>query len=142
MTMKEEVDATEAELSGDFVSVRPEDGIGAGIAGAAAAGPDEGAAEAPAGLDGVLLLPASLDFKAAAPLAASLLDRRGADVTLDAAAVHRLGGLCLQVLLSAQASWAEDARSLRVADPSPDFLSAIELFGVPPELFLNQKEPA
>lgn len=101
----------------------------------------ETAADAPPD-EAILRLPAVLDLKAAAPLAAELLNRRGADLALDASAVQRLGGLCLQVLLSAQAGWAEDARALAIANPSPDFLSATELFGAGPGLFPNQKEPA
>jgi chemotaxis protein CheX len=89
-----------------------------------------------------LLLPAILDLKAAAPLAAAFLARRGTDIVVDAAAVQRLGGQCLTVLLSAQASWAEDARTLTFENPSPEFCAAIELFGASPALFPHPKDPA
>ncbi len=88
-----------------------------------------------------LQLPAALDLKAAAPLAAALLARRGAAVVVDAGGVQRLGGQCLQVLLAAQASWGIDARELRIEDASPEFCSAIELFGARDALVFTPKEP-
>lgn len=89
-----------------------------------------------------LLLPAILDLKAAAPLAAAFLARRGTDIVVDAAAVQRLGGQCLTVLLSARTSWAADARTLTFEHPSPEFRAAIELFGTSPALFPHPKDPA
>ncbi len=61
-----------------------------------------------------VVLPAVLDIRAAAPLQAEILGLRGQPLTLDASAVERLGGLCLQVLLSARATWAADGQSLSV----------------------------
>lgn len=76
-----------------------------------------------------LHLPEVLDLKAAAPLQADLLAVQGSLVELDASGVQRLGGLCLQVLLAAQQSWAEDGKSLRVINPSTDFTDGLALFG-------------
>ena len=89
-----------------------------------------------------LLLPVILDLKAAAPLAAAFLARRGTELVVDAAAVQRLGGQCLTVLLSARTSWAADARTLTFEHPSPEFRAAIELFGASPALFPHPKDPA
>lgn len=86
-----------------------------------------------------LLLPAILDLKAAAPLAAALLDRRGADIMVDAGEVQRLGGQCLQILLSAQIGWAEDARVMVIENASPEFCSAIDLFGARAALSFSPK---
>jgi len=61
-----------------------------------------------------LVLPAVLDIRAAGRLQAELLGLRGRPLTLDASAVERLGGLCLQVLLSARALWAADGQTLTV----------------------------
>jgi chemotaxis protein CheX len=61
-----------------------------------------------------VVLPAVLDIRAAAPLQAEILASRGQPLTLDASAVERLGGLCLQVLLSARATWAADGQALTV----------------------------
>ena len=66
-------------------------------------GPDTGAAT-PAR---ICLAPA-LNSAAAADLAGELLSVRGWPVVLDAGAVEQLGGLCLQVLLSASRTWAAD----------------------------------
>jgi chemotaxis protein CheX len=78
----------------------------------------------------ILRLPEVLDLKAAAPLQADLLASQGNPVELDASSVQRLGGLCLQVLLSAQRSWATDGKVLRVINPSTDFADYLALFGV------------
>jgi chemotaxis protein CheX len=82
-----------------------------------------------------LQLPEVLDLKAAAPLLGDLLAMRGRDVSLDASQVRRIGGQCLQVLLSATATWKADAASLEIVNPSPEFAEALELLGVRKELF-------
>ncbi len=92
--------------------------------------------------DSILQLPAVLDLQAAAPLAAELLGRRGAALTLDGSAVQRLGGQCLQVLLAAQASWMEDAQPLSIANASPEFCAAAALFGAGAVLGFQLKEPS
>jgi len=46
----------------------------------------------------------NLDLKAAASLRSDLLSLRHTPLDIDASDVQRLGGLCLQVLMSAQAS--------------------------------------
>ncbi|WP_287799477.1 STAS domain-containing protein, partial [Acidiphilium sp.] len=58
-----------------------------------------------------LMLDPILDLKAASPLAQALLARRGGDLRIDAGAVERLGGQCLQVLLSARATWEADGHA-------------------------------
>ena len=86
-------------------------------------------------------LPPVLDLKAAAPLKAALLERRGHPLELDAADVQRLGGLCLQVLLAAAAAWRSDNVSLRVGPRSEAFIDALRLFGGE-SAFLFQPEGA
>ena len=76
-----------------------------------------------------LRLPEMLDITAAQPLAGEFLAARGADLTIDASSVQRLGGLCLQVLLSAQATWAAEGHSFEVAAPSPELIEGLALFG-------------
>jgi chemotaxis protein CheX len=71
-----------------------------------------------------------LDLKAAGGLHGELLPLRGQDVTLDASLVTRLGGQCLQVLLSAIETWKADGRTLSFDQPSPAFIESLELFGV------------
>ncbi len=78
--------------------------------------------------DNLALAPV-LDLKAASPLKAALMERRGHPLELDAADVQRLGGLCMQVLLSAAATWREDGHSLRIGPRSEAFVDAVRLFG-------------
>jgi chemotaxis protein CheX len=70
-----------------------------------------------------------LDLKAAVPLRNALMAVRGAPVQLDASSVQRLGGLCLQVLMSARQTWLLDGAMLRIINPSPEFTDGLALFG-------------
>ncbi len=74
-------------------------------------------------------LPARLDLNAAAPLAEQLCALRRRNVVIDASQVERLGGLCLQVLLSARAVWTADGAVFEVSDPSSAFREDLVLFG-------------
>jgi len=76
-----------------------------------------------------LILAPVLDLNAAAPLRATLLEHRGEPLSLDASHVQRLGGLCLQVLLSAARTWADDGRIFEIAPRSAAFDEALALFG-------------
>ncbi len=76
-----------------------------------------------------LTLPEVLDLRAAAPLAAELMARRGLDTELDASRVRKLGGQCLQVLLSAHACWHAEGVRLRVVAPSGEFIDGLALLG-------------
>ncbi|HTK35655.1 MAG TPA: STAS domain-containing protein [Caulobacteraceae bacterium] len=76
-------------------------------------------------------LPEVLGLTAAAPLAARLVALQGSPVVLDASKVMRLGGLCLQVLLSARVTWMTADTPLTIHDPSPAFQDAWALFGAP-----------
>jgi chemotaxis protein CheX len=79
----------------------------------------------------VVPLPENLGLTAAAPLAARLCQLSGAPLELDASRVERLGGLCLQVLLSASVTWAAANTPLTIRNPSSAFLEAWSLFGAP-----------
>jgi chemotaxis protein CheX len=71
----------------------------------------------------------NLDMNAAAPLTAELRAARGAPLALDASAVRRVGGQCLQVLLTAQATWAADGHAFEITTPSPEFAEGVALMG-------------
>ncbi|MHB8284923.1 MAG: STAS domain-containing protein [Caulobacteraceae bacterium] len=73
-----------------------------------------------------------LDLKAASVLASDLLAARGADVALDGSAVQRLGGQCLQVILSARATWDKEGARLKIINPSDDLVEGLELLGADP----------
>jgi chemotaxis protein CheX len=76
-----------------------------------------------------LRLPATLDLNAAVPLRSELLGRRGSPLELDGSEVERLGGLCLQVLLSAKAAWALDNLDFRLSRPSAALQEALSILG-------------
>lgn len=76
-----------------------------------------------------LKLPEILDVGVAAALAGQFQALRGRALTLDASEVKRIGGLSLQVLLSARLTWENDAKPLCVAQPSPAFEEALTLYG-------------
>lgn len=75
-------------------------------------------------------LPAVLDFRAAAPLRESLLAQRGQPLTLDAADVERIGGQCIQVLIAAQRTWAQDGRTFCIEGISGEMRRALRFVGL------------
>jgi chemotaxis protein CheX len=78
-------------------------------------------------------LPEALDAAAAPSLADSLRGARGKPLALSAATVRKLGGQCVQVMLSAAASWRADGQSLSLIEPSREFVEALRLMGLTPE---------
>jgi chemotaxis protein CheX len=74
-------------------------------------------------------LPAVLDIKEAAPLAAKLRALRGQPLSLDASRVEHLGALCLQILLAARNTWASDNVPIAVRSASSRFSECLTLFG-------------
>lgn len=77
-----------------------------------------------------LQLDTDLDQAAAAPLAEELLSKRGAELTINANNVSRVGVQCLQVLLAAAKTWAADGQSLRIVHPSESFTESVALIGI------------
>jgi chemotaxis protein CheX len=75
-------------------------------------------------------LPAVLDITAAGPLANEVLTYRGKDLTVDASGVERMGAQCLQVLLSAAATWSHDGMQFEIASPSLPFTEALGTAGL------------
>ena len=76
-----------------------------------------------------VILPPVLDIQYCEALRAELLALRGQPVTIDGSAVERLGGLCLQVLISAQQTWARDGQSLTIDRVSEAFADQWNMFG-------------
>jgi chemotaxis protein CheX len=76
-----------------------------------------------------LALAEVLDLAAVEPLRGELLSRRGAPLQLDGSSVQRVGGLSLQVLLSARASWAADGQPLSFTGPAPVLRDALMTIG-------------
>lgn len=72
-------------------------------------------------------LPSVLDLAAATTLRTQLMELRGQKVDIDAAAVERLGGLCLQVLIAARNQWRVDGVDFQIVNPSPALLDGARL---------------
>ncbi|KTQ98739.1 hypothetical protein NS226_00320 [Aureimonas ureilytica] len=89
-------------------------------------------AEANAPVEGevVCALPAVLDITAASGLHGTLLAHRGAPLALDASAVKRLGGQCLQLLISAGRTWGADGVPIRLSDSSEAFQRDLAFMGL------------
>lgn len=77
----------------------------------------------------IKLAPA-LDFRAAAPLREELLAQRGKPIVINGADVQRMGGQCIQVLVSAARTWAQDGASFSIVDASPDMDRALGHVGM------------
>lgn len=86
-----------------------------------------------------LALAPRLDLTEAKPLAASLSAFRDQPVTLDAGAVDYLGGLCLQVLLSAVREWRAGGQAFLIAPRSPAFAEALAGFGIDVQEFPEEQ---
>lgn len=91
---------------------------------------------------GHLELPAVLDLRAAKPLADALLAVIGKPLTLDASKVEKLGGQCVQVLLSAAKTWDAHGGDLEIADPSPAFVAGLGILGLSPANLSTTDLPA
>jgi len=77
----------------------------------------------------VVVLAPVLDLRAAEPLKGELLAARGQALTLDGSAVERLGGLCLQLLLSAIRTWRADGQALTFVNASEAMTAQWSAFG-------------
>jgi len=68
-----------------------------------------------------------LNLAAARPLWSDLCAATGRPLTIDASAVERLGGACLQVLLAAREQWRRDGVDFTIDEPSPAFFEGLRL---------------
>jgi anti-anti-sigma regulatory factor len=92
--------------------------------------PDAADDEAPGEDEAVLVLAPVLDITAAAPLHAALLAHRGRPLRVEAGEVKRLGGQCLQLLLSAGRTFSADRVPIRLQGASDAFRRDLALFGI------------
>ena len=97
-------------------------------------------AETDACSPGLLELPEVLDIKTATPLAVEFLSLRGRPILVDASRVRQLGGLCLQVLLSAAKTWRIDETSFALVNPSTGFIEGLALLGISVAEFAGQEK--
>ena len=77
-----------------------------------------------------LLLDAKLDSSAADGLRKTLSAATGQDLLFDASKVELLGGLCLELLMSAHHLWQQAGQTFFVEAPSPQFVENLGRFGV------------
>lgn len=68
-----------------------------------------------------LRLPAILDLGAAKTLWSDLVAARGRPLCVDASEVERIGGLCLQLLIAAEAQWSEDGQTFVIENLSAGY---------------------
>ena len=74
-------------------------------------------------------LPAVLDIRAAGTLRDDLLALRGSDIILDGGEVERIGGLCLQVLISARKTWDADGKRFALNPASAALNEQLAAYG-------------
>lgn len=74
-------------------------------------------------------LPAVIDTASVAAVRNLILEHRGANLSVNATDVQRIGGLGLQVLLSAANLWAADGRCLTIDSPSAALTEMLRLTG-------------
>lgn len=74
-------------------------------------------------------LPAVLDIRAAGTLRNDLLALRGSDIIVDGGEVERIGGLCLQVLISARKTWAADGKGFALNPASAPLNEQLAAYG-------------
>lgn len=79
---------------------------------------------------GALRLPEALDVADAPELARRLRERRGADLTIDAGGVRRIGASCAQLLVAAARAWRVDRRALALVALSEEARAQLALLGV------------
>ena len=75
-------------------------------------------------------LDAKLASTAAPGLFAQLKELRQQTVVLNASEVEQIGVLCIQIIMSASKTWADEGHSFEVIEPSEAFLSTLDVVGV------------
>ena len=77
-----------------------------------------------------LVVPEILDFAAAGPLFEQLRALRGAETSMDCAAVRRIGAQAAQVMVSAARTWAGDRVPFAIVNCSPEMTEQLRLLGL------------
>ncbi len=87
-----------------------------------------------------LILETRLDSAAAEGLRARLVAHQGDDLALDASNVEVIGGLCLEVILSAQHHWKTAGHSFSFSAHSANFHENLARFGLDMAFFKEAAE--
>ena len=78
----------------------------------------------------IITLSAELDSTQAAGLLAELRQVKGQPVHINGSHVNRISTLCLQILLSASASWKAERTAFQITEPSEALSAAIAMLGL------------
>lgn len=84
----------------------------------------------------VTLVP-RLDTAASEWLRDEILSAAGEDLIFDGAAVEQLGGLCLEILMSAGVLWPNAGRSASLENPSTQMVDDLGRYGLAPDTLLE-----
>ncbi len=82
-----------------------------------------------------VVLTAKLDSAAAKALRDQILMAKDDDVLLDGTNVEYLGGLCLELLMSAKYLWEKAGKAFAIENPSPNLVENLGRFGLPQDTF-------
>jgi len=86
-----------------------------------------------------VFLPETLDIKAAAALAGSLMAAQGNQLVMNGSRVKRVGAQCLQILIAASKMWDRDGLSMTLSDPSEELKDAFRIAGVKMDIFYEEE---
>ena len=82
-----------------------------------------------------VILTAKLDSAAAETLRDQFLDARDQDILLDGSNVDYLGGLCLDLMMSAKHLWSGAGKSFALENPSASLVDDLGRFGLAQDTF-------
>lgn len=76
-----------------------------------------------------LKFPPVIDLATIGALRAKIMEHQTTDLALDVGAVEKMGGLGVQLLLTAARTWSDNARDLSIVNASTTFLETLRLTG-------------
>ncbi|MFY0612052.1 MAG: STAS domain-containing protein [Hyphomicrobiaceae bacterium] len=79
---------------------------------------------------GQINLPDNLDLSATVKLAELFSEKRGTALQVNASQVNRVGAQCLQILVSANKTWAADEHAFQIVEPSQALLECLANVGI------------
>lgn len=82
-------------------------------------------------------LAAKLDTAASAELRASLQAVKDGNVILDASAVEMIGGMCLEILMTAGVIWKSAGHEITLQNPSQQMTEDLARFGLTADTLLE-----
>ena len=89
----------------------------------------------------IVELPDTLDLRAAGQLCEHIMKCRRSHLRIDASEVRALGAQCLQVLLAARTTWAQDQFDITYEGCTQRFIDDLKLLGLEPSDLTFQVAP-